>query len=608
LVSQIKVTQTPPDGLPQPAGLAGEAAGAAAPASPPMTEATAPVGAPPPLADADAPAPPPLAGPAPPPLAGPAPPDLQPGDEISGHKIIEYVGGSTYTGSYKASQTSMGRTVLFKALRRERAADEQAKAQFFSGARAAARLNHPNLLSVFDMGEADSICFYTTEFVDGGALPQFLAARPKISSAERLAIATQIAQALAHAESTGVQHVWIGPEDVLLTEKGDVRVGRVGTGSPLGGGQPQPILTALARLAYFAASSTDLPPEAVTLNDPTAAAMPAARDATGTKLNALVWRLVSERQAAYKNCEEFAAELEAFRESIQRRSTVSAAAAPGGVVPLRVQRARTRSTSMQTILLIVAGVTALLVAIALGVFVSVRSSITEKESTAYFNEKIQPLLDGADEALRESGILGHLNSLYAKWPDTTYGRQAPGIIANVKQRIVAADFRKVRERFKDTPEDVDGLVAAIRVKQDQLGKEFSGLPFIKKQAETHIRNARIGLDKKARSAWEREVESMVRNLYGPRRLQFGAALEEVRKYREKWVEASFAKKQADRWSAHIKSKASKTCDEMIADARAKHAQGHKREAASILDRIISDFGIEELARKARGAKQELQNN
>jgi predicted Zn finger-like uncharacterized protein len=591
LVSQIKVTKTPPEGLPRPAEVAAEGPPSTGP--PPLTPQPAPPTPPgPPRAPSETPADP--------------PPELEPGTEISGHKITDYLGGTKYTGSYRASQTSMGRTVLFKVLRKEYAGDEPAKAQFFAGARAAARLNHPNLLSVFDMGEAEGVCFYTTEFVEGGTLPEYLASRERISSEDRLAIATQIAQALAHAEATGVEHVWIGPEDVLLTDKGDVRVSRVGTGTPIGGGRPEPILTAVARLAYLAATDSDLPPEARSLSDIDSLAMPAARDATGTKLNALVARLVTERQAAYKTCEEFAAELEEFRESIQRRSTVSAAAAPGGVVPLRIQRARTRNTSMRTILVIVAVITALVFAIAAAIFFSVRGSLAEREATELYETEIEPILKGPEEGLRAA--LPLLKRLYLKYPETNYGKQAPTAIENVKKRIVLYEFRTVRNQFKDKPDEVAALIAKLGAKQAELNREFPGLRFVDEQARINMKNAHVRLDRQARRDWERNVESAVRSLYSRRQLHFGEALKEVETYRVRWADSDYAKKLAEKWSEHIRSRARKTFDEMVADAEAKHAEGKEREAQNILDRIVRNFGLPEFVDKARARKRQLQNN
>ena len=78
---------------------------------------------------------------------------LAPGTKIAGHKIIAHLGTDAITVRYKAMQMSMGRTVIFNLLRANHAGNENVRSKFFAEARSIARLSHPNLQSVFDMGE-----------------------------------------------------------------------------------------------------------------------------------------------------------------------------------------------------------------------------------------------------------------------------------------------------------------------------------------------------------------------------------------------------------------------------------------------------------------------
>jgi len=532
------------------------------------------------------------AKPAPP----PPPPELAPNSTVAGHKILAYIGGSQLTAAYKASQVSMGRTVLFKALRPKYAADAALKARFFAGARAAARLNHPNLLSVFDMGDEGGVSFYTTEFVEGGSLPQFMASQQKMPSRQRLAIATQVAQALAYAQSVGVEQVWLGPKDVLLTDKGDVRLAHVGTGEPLGGGTPKPIMSVLIELVHMIATGKPLPSGAKAPGDPGAVALPTPRDALGTKFNAAVLKLLKEGESAYQNVGEFAAELEKLSDSVQRRSTVSAASSPGGVVPIRLEKAHRRELPVKTILVataIVAGLGAI-------ILYSVMSHLRGRKAEKLWNEAC--LLANNNETLLEA--LKKFEDLAREYPGTKEGRDARAKgIPTMKKKIVGRAYNEAEEKFKDRPRATGEAIAAIRAARGKLERIFPGFPLIAQQERIRINNVRVRYDRAAIRDWNKNALEQIEGFR--RRMQYGKALQAAQDVATKWPESEKIQQAVDKKKVEINQSAQKKFDKIMQDVDEYIRDRRPAKAQEALQKIINNFGIRKYVDQAGQKLKEL---
>ena len=181
------------------------------------------------------------------------------GTVIARHEITGFIKHDEFFAYHRAFQASMRRTVIMTVLRSKYASNKEARKRFFAEARAIAKLNHPNLLSLFDMGEEKDVCFFTTELFDGMPLSNFLAEVNIVSSLDRLVIATQVARVLAYAESVGVKMVYVKPNDILLTARMHVRISHVSAVEPLRGGRPEPILDTLVGLMHLVITG-DLPP------------------------------------------------------------------------------------------------------------------------------------------------------------------------------------------------------------------------------------------------------------------------------------------------------------------------------------------------------------
>lgn len=154
-----------------------------------------------------------------------------PPEEIAPHfpqlEILEYLGRGGMGVVYKARQKSLDRLVALKLLAPERAGDPQFAARFEKEAHALAALNHPNIVTIHDHGQAGGFYFLLMEYVDGVTLRELLA-KERVSAREALAIVPQICDALQFAHDHGIVHRDIKPENILLDRRGRVKVADFG--------------------------------------------------------------------------------------------------------------------------------------------------------------------------------------------------------------------------------------------------------------------------------------------------------------------------------------------------------------------------------------------
>ncbi len=167
-------------------------------------------------------------------------------DEIAKHfpqfEILECLGRGGMGVVYKARQPKLNRIVALKILAPEKVAETKFAERFEREAQALARLNHPNIVTVYDFGEVDGLYYLTMEFVDGVSLRQLLQAR-KIAPEEALAIVPKICEALQFAHELGVVHRDIKPENVLLDKRGRVKIADFGIAKIVGGTPLTPSLS-----------------------------------------------------------------------------------------------------------------------------------------------------------------------------------------------------------------------------------------------------------------------------------------------------------------------------------------------------------------------------
>jgi predicted Ser/Thr protein kinase len=142
-------------------------------------------------------------------------------------EIIELLGQGGMGAVYKARQRHLDRLVALKVIPPEAATEPAFAERFAREARAMARLNHPNIVTVYDFGQTDGVYYLLMEFVDGLNLRQTMQAG-SLSPQEALAIVPHICDALQYAHDQGIVHRDVKPENVLLDKAGRVKIADFG--------------------------------------------------------------------------------------------------------------------------------------------------------------------------------------------------------------------------------------------------------------------------------------------------------------------------------------------------------------------------------------------
>ena len=124
---------------------------------------------------------------------------------------------------YRARDVRLGRDVAVKVLPAETAVDAESRARFEQEARAASALNHPNILTVYDIGDSDAGFFIAMEYVEGKTLRELLGSDP-MTARRLLPIAAQVADGLAKAHEAGIVHRDLKPENVMVNRDGFVKI------------------------------------------------------------------------------------------------------------------------------------------------------------------------------------------------------------------------------------------------------------------------------------------------------------------------------------------------------------------------------------------------
>lgn len=147
------------------------------------------------------------------------------GHELGGrYQIIERVGGGGMALVYKAQDILLNRNVAIKVLRQQFVNDEEFIRRFRREAQSAASLSHPNIVSVYDVGQEEDVHYIVMEYIEGQNLNEIIKERAPLQVDEAVRVASQIADALDHAHQNQIIHRDIKPHNILIGRNGRVKV------------------------------------------------------------------------------------------------------------------------------------------------------------------------------------------------------------------------------------------------------------------------------------------------------------------------------------------------------------------------------------------------
>ncbi len=163
--------------------------------------------------------------------------DLAEGTEFAGYVIRERIGRGAMGVVYRAEDPKLSREVALKVVAEHLAEDDQFRARFAQEAKAAARVEHPGVVAIYQTGEENGIPFLAMRLIRGRELSQVLAERGKIPVAEAVRVLTPIAEGLDAAHAAGIVHRDVKPANILVPNDGspavlvDFGIGRVMQGT-----------------------------------------------------------------------------------------------------------------------------------------------------------------------------------------------------------------------------------------------------------------------------------------------------------------------------------------------------------------------------------------
>jgi serine/threonine-protein kinase len=150
------------------------------------------------------------------------------------YELVSKLGDGGMAVVFKALDHKLNRSVAVKVLRESFASDQQFLARFNREAQAAAALSHPNIVSVYDVGEDNNLHYIVMEYIEGQSLKDYITDNSPLSFTEAIEFTIQICNAIGYAHSKGLIHRDIKPQNILLTKNAEIKVTDFGIAKGLG--------------------------------------------------------------------------------------------------------------------------------------------------------------------------------------------------------------------------------------------------------------------------------------------------------------------------------------------------------------------------------------
>ena len=163
--------------------------------------------------------------------------------QIPGFQIMQKIGAGAMATVYKAKQLSLDRIVAIKVLPKRLSENPEFVERFYREGRAAAKLNHNNIVQAIDVGENGGYHYFVMEFVDGSTVYDEFIKNRSFDETRALDIIRQVGMALEHAHARGFIHRDVKPKNIIITKDGTAKLADMASTRATGGGAAPPRLS-----------------------------------------------------------------------------------------------------------------------------------------------------------------------------------------------------------------------------------------------------------------------------------------------------------------------------------------------------------------------------